>query len=53
MENEENKYEEIEISEELKSYLDELKKIYGYEDYNEVINFLIEQAGKSNNETRT
>lgn len=46
MENEENDMEEIEIGDELKSKLDNLKQVYGLEDYNELILFLIEQARK-------
>ena len=44
MENKENETEEIEISDELKSSLDNLKQVHGFEDYNELILFLIEQA---------
>ena len=46
MENKENNFEEIEISDELKSKLDNLKQVYGFEDYNELILFLIEQTRK-------
>ena len=46
MENKQNDLEEIEISDELKSSLDNLKQVYGFEDYNELILFLIEQARK-------
>ena len=46
MENKQNDLEEIEISDEVKSNLDNLKQVYGFEDYNELILFLIEQARK-------
>jgi len=46
MENKENDMEEIKISDELKSSLDNLKQVHGFEDYNELIIFLIEQTRK-------